>query len=153
MRLISSRATVHYKRVLPIFWFAILALAVVGVALSAPAPRAPAVLSVGSLAAILAAIGYLIFRRLVFDLVDEVWDDGAALVVRNGGREDKIALTDIADIHYTVAINPPRVTLSLKRPGSFGTTVAFCAPLRFIPFMTSPAIDALIARVGAANRR
>ena len=43
-------------------------------------------------------LGYFMFRRLVFDLVDEVWDDGNALVVRNGSQEERIALTDIKNV-------------------------------------------------------
>ena len=31
--------------------------------------------------------GYFMMKKLVFDLVDEVWDDGDALIVMNGDRK------------------------------------------------------------------
>ena len=59
--------------------------------------------------------GYFIMKKLVFDLVDEVWDDGDALVVKNRGQEERIALADIKNVSYSPFVNPPRVTLSLRR--------------------------------------
>ena len=100
----------------------------------------------------MAAFGYVLMRKLVFDLVDEVLDDGSALVVKNGNREDRIALSDIANVNYSVFANPPRVTLLLRKPSLFGTQVTFCAPVRFVPFATSPVIDELIARIDASRR-
>ncbi len=92
-------------------------------------------------------------RALIFDLVDEVWDAGDALVVRNRGAEDRIALSDIKNVSYSPMMSPPRVTLSLRRQSVFGSVVTFCAPLRFIPLTTSPIIDKLIERIDAARRR
>ena len=53
------------------------------------------------------------------DLVDEVWDDGNALLVKNRGQEQRIALADIKNVNYSPFVNPPRVTLSLRRPTAF----------------------------------
>jgi len=41
----------------------------------------------------------------------------------------------------------------LRRPSIFGSQVAFCAPIRFVPFSTSPIVDELIQRIDAARRR
>jgi len=49
-------------------------------------------------------------------------------------------------------MSPPRVTLSLRKASLFGKQVSFCAPIRFMPFASSPIIDDLIARVDAARR-
>ena len=95
-------------------------------------------------------------KKLVFDLVDEVWDDGDALVVKNRGQEQRIAFSDIKNVNYSPFVNPPRVTLSLRRPTIFGEQITFCAPVRLVPFSTSPVINDLIERVDrarAASRR
>ena len=97
-------------------------------------------------------VGYLFMRKLVFDLVDEVLDAGDALVVKNGGREDRIALSSVMNVSYTPFLNPPRVTLLLRAPSLFGNKVSFCAPLRFIPFASSPIVDELIQRIDARRR-
>jgi hypothetical protein len=95
--------------------------------------------------------GYFLMKKLVFDLVDEVWDDGDALVVKNGGQDERIALADIKNVNYSPIVNPPRVTLSLRRQTAFGDQITFCAPVRFIPLTSSPVITALIDRVDQAR--
>ena len=80
--------------------------------------------------------GFFMMKKLIFDLVDEVDDDGNGLIVRNGGRSDRIALSDVMNVNYSAYMNPPRVTLTLRKPSVFGDQVTFCAPLRFIPFAT-----------------
>ena len=65
--------------------------------------------------------------------VDEVCDDGDALVVKNRGQEQRIALADIKNVNYSPFVSPPRVTLSLRRPTVFGDQISFCAPVRLLP--------------------
>jgi hypothetical protein len=88
-----------------------------------------------------------VYWFLVLKLADEVLDAGNALVVRKGGQEERIALSDIKDIKYSPYYNPPRVRLSLRRHTVFGDRVAFCAPVSGVPFWESPIIHDLIARV------
>jgi len=153
MRRLSSRTTFYYKRIFPIVWFGILGIfVVVGAsgALSGKGGFPPMFLI---MPIVMAVVGYFFMKKLVFDLVDEVLDDGNALVVRNGDQEAHIALSEIMNVSYSPLMNPPRVTLSLRQPGIFGDRVTFCAPVRFVPFSTSPVIDELIARIDAARRR
>jgi hypothetical protein len=150
---ISSSLTFFYKWVFPIGWFGgvlfFMAAVAIGGLRSGQYPPAPLlVLPAGML-----ALGYGIMRMLVFDLVDEVRDAGDALIVRNRGREGRIALSDIINVNYSVWVNPPRVTLTLRNPRMFGSRVTFCAPVRFVPFATSPVIDDLIQRNDEARRR
>lgn len=154
MTRLSSKTTFFYKRVFPVIWFGLLfifmATSLVGLANSTGVELVPFVV----IPLFMMVFGYFIMRRFVFDLVDEVEDLGDVLLVRNGRQEDRIALSDIMNVNYTPLASPPRVSLSLRRPSSvFGTQVSFCAPLRFVPFSSSPLIDALIARVDAARRR
>ena len=153
MRRISSRTTFVYKRFFPLLFFGIVSLfiafVIVGGLRSGQNPPLP-VLIVPVLAA---AFIYFVMKRLIFDLVDEVLDAGDALIVRNRGQEDRIALSDITNVNYTPLVSPPRVTLSLRRASVFGAEVTFCAPTRFVPFSSSPVINELIQRIDAARQR
>ena len=97
--------------------------------------------------------GFLIMKKLVFDLADEVIDVGDALLIRNGSKQEQVPLSDIINVSSSPFANPPPVTLSLRNPGAFGSKVSFCAPIRFMPFAASPIIDDLIERIDAARRR
>jgi hypothetical protein len=102
--------------------------------------------------AIMTIFMFFLMKKLIFDLVDEVWDAGDALIIRNKNQEDRILLSEIMNVSYTPLMNPPRVTLSLRTPSLFGDKVSFCAPVKFNPFSSSPLIDALIRRVDEARR-
>jgi hypothetical protein len=153
MKQISSRLTFFYKRVFPIFWFGFLTLFMIAPAVIAwntgQAPQ-PMFLIVPIF---MMVFGYFMMKKLVFNLVDEVFDAGDALLVKNGSLEEQILLADISNISYAQMMNPPQVTLSLRKPTSFGEKVTFCAPTRLVPFATSPVIDDLMRRVDAARRR
>jgi hypothetical protein len=73
--------------------------------------------------------------------------------VKNRDQEQRIALVDIKNVSYSPFMNPPRVTLSLRRPTVFGDQITFSAPLRFVPFARSPAIDDLINRIDVARQQ
>jgi hypothetical protein len=146
MRRISSDWTFFYKRLFPLLWFGFL---VVFVGIGVVNGQGPLVVIV-PIAMI--GFGYFIMQKLVFDLVDEVCDDGDALVVKNRGQEQRIALADIKNVNYSPFISPPRVTLSLRRPTVFGDQITFCAPVRLLPFSPSPVIADLIERVDHTRR-
>jgi hypothetical protein len=152
MRRISSRLTFLYKRVFPVVWFG--STLFLGISLFVvPRSSQTATLPFVIVPIVMMVFGYFIMTKLVFGLVDEVWDDGDVLVVKNRDQTERIALTDIKNVNYAALINPPRVTLSLRRQSVFGDKVTFCAPLRFVPFSTSPIIDDLIERVDSARQR
>ena len=151
MRRVSSRLMPLYKWAFPVMWFVILA-AFAMVALTVPVFRPISTRSLFLATAIfMAVLGYLIFRKLMFDLVDEVIDEGDSLVVKNRGNSDRIALSDIRNVSYSALINPARVTLSLRKPSVFGDEVTFCAPFCLIPFASHPTINQLIERIDAAR--
>jgi hypothetical protein len=153
MRLVSSKMTFFNKRVFPVLWFGFLIL-FIGLSLFSGAGRnAASPLPFLIVPAIMIIFGYFIMKKLVFDLVDEVWDDGDSLLVKNRGQEQRVALSDIKNVSYSPFMNPPRVTLSLRRPTIFGEQITFGAPLRFVPFSTSPVIADLIERVDLARRK
>ena len=153
MRRISSRTTFWYKRVFPIVWFGVLALFVTVGVFSSAFGNGTQLVPFIVMPAVMAVIGYVIMKKVVFDLVDEVWDDGAMLVVRDKGREERIALSNIMNVSYSPLMNPPRVTLMLRQPSNFGSEITFSAPIRFAPFAKSPVIEDLIRRVDATRRK
>jgi hypothetical protein len=152
MRRLSSDLTFCYKWIFPVMWFCILAAFAV-IALTVPTPPDNFARGMFFLVPIFMAVfGYFVFRKLVFDLVDEVLDEGDSLVVKNRGKSDRIALSDIRNVSYSTMINPPRVKLSLRKPSIFGDEVTFCAPFRIVPFTSHPTINAFIERVDAARQ-
>jgi len=152
MKLISSRSTFIQKRVFPTVWFGGLGVVASLALLSILRCRGPASLPFLLLPAGMAAIGYLFMKALVFDLMDQVWDAGDSLVVRNKDAEEHILLTDIMNVSYTVWMNPNRVTLTLRRPCRWGKDVSFMPPVSFVPFRKSPLVLDLIERIDAKRR-
>ena len=91
-------------------------------------------------------------KKLVFDLADEVLDDGDSLVVRFGSDQERIQLCEIMNVSYSYMSNPARVTLTLRTPGRFGKEISFSPPQRFVPFAKSAIVADLIDRIDAARR-
>jgi hypothetical protein len=145
MRPVSSKMTFFYKRVFPVIWFGVVLL-LIAIGLLSNVPFLIAAL-------LMAVFGYWIMKKMMlFTLADAVLDAGDALVVRSGGQEERIALSDIKNVNYTPYMNPPLVTLSVRRHTVFGDTVAFCAPASIVPLYSSPVIHDLIDRVDAARQ-
>jgi hypothetical protein len=150
----SAKTTFFYKRIFPIFWFGLVAVlffaGLLKVIASDPISNVPFLI----VPALMAIIGYVYMKKLAFNLVDDVFDVGDALLVRSGGREERIALADIKNVNYFPYGSPPQVTLSLRRPSIFGDTIVFCGPLRVMPLSSSPIADSkLIDRIDAARGR
>jgi hypothetical protein len=146
MRRISSGWTFFYKRVFPIIWFGFLVV-LVGIGIVNGQGLAMVTVPIAMI-----GFGFFIMQKLVFDLADEVLDDGDVLLVKNRGQEQRIALADIKNVNYSRFVNPPRVTLSLRRPTVFGEQITFCAPVRLVPFSQSPVIADLIERIDRARQ-
>ena len=98
----------------------------------------------------MAVLGYAIMKRVLFDLVDEVWDCGDSLLVKNKGVEYRFALSDFVDVGYTGFMNPPRITLSLRESSDFGPKVVFMTPIRLFPYSMPPVARDLRARIDQA---
>jgi hypothetical protein len=151
MKRISSRSTVFYKRIFPLLWFGFIAVFVITALWASRRTHGVAVPFL-VMPVLMAVIGYVLFRRLIFDLVDEVWDDGDALIVRNAGTEERVALKNIINVGFSTMINPERVTLTLREPSHFGKEITFSPPRRFLAFFSrSPIINELLERVDQAR--
>jgi len=108
---ISSRVTFLYKRVFPI-----VSLGFFVVFLTLPVAVGDASPEFIIVPLAILVVGSIIIKKFAFDLVDEVWDAGDALIVRNRNQEDRIPLSSIVNVSYSPWINPPRVTLTLRAP-------------------------------------
>src|SRR6516164_3735521 len=105
MTRISSRQTVFSKRILP--WLLLVFLAIpIGIGLTLGQGRAPFQLFLMPL--VMVPVFVVLFRKLLWDLMDEVYDGGDYLLVKNGGKEDRIALSNIMNVSATIMVNPPR---------------------------------------------
>jgi hypothetical protein len=156
-RRLSSSVTWMTKYAFPIVWFGSLAVfeaaaLIGGVTERHPLPGARGLMPV-ILPVFMGAIGYFVFRTLLADLVDEVIDEGQTLLVRNRGREDRIALADVVNVNHSQLSNPERITLQLRYESAFGHKITFTPRTRIWRFSTNPIAADLIERVDAARRR
>jgi len=151
---ISSRNTFFMKRIFPAIWFGFIAVFFVTLVLDAGQGRSvPAAAYVAPL--LLVGVGFFVMRRFVFDLADEVFDEGDALLVRFGQEQERIPLAQIINVSYAGMTNPARITLTLRTPGRFGKEVSFSPQQSFLSplFRTNPMVTELIERVDTARQR
>ena len=150
MKQLSSRRAWFYKRVFPVLWFGVLGVVGTGMLVSGAATRQPGML-IGP--CVMAVIGFVLMKQLIWDLVDEVFDAGDYLVVRNGGQEEHVALSNIMNVSATTMMNPPRITLRLVTPGKFGPEISFSpvVSLGFSLRRRSAVADDLIERAYRAR--
>lgn len=152
MQRISSRQTFFLKRLLPVFWFAVVVsfLLVATASLRSSRP-VPALVWIVPL--LMLAVGYLVMRHLVLDLMDEVWDAGDQLIVKNRGEEARIALTAIVNVDFQWLTNPNRITLTLRQPCRFGKQISFCPKGIYVfPFAKNPLAGDLVSRIDATRQ-
>ena len=147
---ISSRTTYFNKQVFPIVWFGSL-MVFTAIALTA---RGSVPLLVVLIPVLMLVLGYFLFKKLIFDLMDEAWDDGNELILVNDGHVERIALSNIMNISYSGLTNPKRVTLSLRSPCRWGATITFTPPVKYSlsSLISHPLVEDLIRRVDEARR-
>lgn len=152
MTKISSKYLFFFKRGFPLFWFGFLAI-FVGLGLMERAYEKDVMFLV--VPCVMAVFGYFLMKKLVWDLVDEVYDCGDSLLIKNHGEQDRVLLSNIMNVSASTNMNPPRVTLRLVNPGRFGPEISFSpvAPFAFNPFAKNPVAEDLIVRVDRARSK
>jgi hypothetical protein len=143
MQRISSRLTVVYKRVFPAIWLAMIVVNVAFVAIAWPADSTHRMMAIAT-PILMAVFGYLIFRWLIFDLVDLVQIDDNTLVI----GDERIPISDLEHVHATQFFNPERITLTVKG----GRKIAFVPPARFHLFTRHPIAQELMMRMLGSRR-
>ena len=146
MTRISSRFTFWNKRAFPLLWFGFVAGFIAITLFNGIAAKDPLFLVVPC---VMGVVGYVVMKKLVWDLVDEVYDGGDYLLVRNRGRERRVPLSNIMNVSATTHMSPGRIVLRLREPGQFGPEIAFLPRYNFTlnPFAKHPVAEDLIARV------
>jgi hypothetical protein len=153
---ISSGFTFFNKKIFPLLWFGFLGVFIItGFTESLKDRRGvdADMLPFLIIPVAMVVFGFFMMRVLVWDLVDEVYDCGDSLIVRNNGQEESVALSNVMNVSASVMTNPPRITLRLVQPGAFGQKIAF-SPARGMfsnPFRQDPIAEDLIVRVDKAR--
>lgn len=147
---LTSKVTFFYKRVFPLIWFGFLGFFIFVGLFSTATQKGPGVMflvvPIG-----MAIFGYFIMKKLVWDLLDEVYDEGNSLLFRNGNQEVRVNLKDIKNVSYSTMTNPPRVTVSVRYKTVLGDELTFSPPASWVPFKKNEDIERLIDRIDEAR--
>lgn len=145
MNVISSKNT-WSKKIFPIIWFGFLGVFILIGILSGTLMAV-----VGPL--IMIIFGYFLMKKLVWDLVDQVIDNGDHLLVKNKDEEEIIYLNNIMNISSSTNQSPPRATLRLRSPCKFGEEISFSPKTEFgfNPFSKNKIVEDLIVRIDKAK--
>jgi hypothetical protein len=101
-------------------------------------------------------LGYFTHKKLIWDLVENVYDCDDHLIIKNRGTTEKILLTNIKNISASTGTNPPQVTLKFVKKNSLGNEITFSPkrPMLIInPFAKNEIVEDLIDRVDRARRK
>src|SRR5689334_1787080 len=119
---ISSKATFFYKRILPLIWFggliAMIITTIIDQTIKGHNQMSDAMLVI--MPCFMFIVGFIVMNRLVFPLADEVYDCGDTLLVKRGGREDSIRLSDVLNLSYMPLYRPPLIIMLLRWESAFG---------------------------------
>ena len=150
MKRLSSKTTFIYKKLFPLFWFGFLTVFLCIGLLANIKERVSEVMFIVIPIGMM-VFGYFLMKKLLWDLIDEVYDEGTALLFKNKGREFRVDLKDIKNVSYTTMVNPPRVTLSIRYQTELGDELSFSPPSSWVPFKKNKDILLLIDRIDKAR--
>lgn len=91
----------------------------------------------------------LIFKRMLWDLADEVLDCGDSLIFRESGTKTKVMLSDITHVEYHYGYSPERVTVFVNASSGNKYEFVFCpkGEWRFSRRDKNPLVLDLIVRI------
>jgi hypothetical protein len=152
METISSRQTFFLKWIFPLLWIGILSAVVVPALLKNNISQGWFVIIV---MLFMLAGGVAVFRFFVWSLADEVELGADSLLIRRGGVEDRVRLSDIMNVDISRFSNPQRITLWLRMPGKFGNEIAFVPKMsgfQLNPFSRNKIMERLVENIDRARR-
>jgi hypothetical protein len=154
METISSGQTFFLKRIFPVIWLVmVVGIGSVMTFVGAANRQFDPVMLIGPV--FMLVIFTILYRKLIRDLADEVRDGGSFLVVRRGGVEDRVQLSNVMNVSMSQYTNPPRLSLRLRTPGKFGDEVVFVPKMprfQFNRFARNALAEDLIKRVDRARQ-
>ncbi len=127
-------------------WLALVGLVAVGGIASGEAWKQPQIIAIP---AIMVAIGYFLFRKLIWNIADEVLDGDTFLLVRKGGVEERVRLDNVMNVSVSQFTNPRRLSLRLRKPGKLGDEIVFMprSTFQLNPFARNPVAEKLMSRI------
>ncbi|TCI05285.1 hypothetical protein EZV61_04825 [Corallincola luteus] len=143
-----SGSTFYFKKLFPSIWFGFLAFFLV-TSFTAGAQQESKIFLIMPI--FMAVFGFFLFKKLIWDLADEVFDEGDSLLFRKGKKEQRVQLKDIINISYAQMSSPEKVVLLVRSDGPIGKELAFNPPRKFNPFSKNPLVAKLIERVDRAR--
>lgn len=146
MKKISSDKTFLHKNVYPLFMLAVAAIMLLIFIGTMVRDREINFLLLGFVGLAIVYV-YSEYRKRAVDLVDEVWDEGDALLVKNGDREERVAISNISKLRYGGLGNAHFVSLTLREPCAFGQTIRFVPLRKAYRLFKNPLIADLAMRV------
>jgi hypothetical protein len=138
--------TTFYKKIFPVIMFGFVLVILLMGAVSGVSGPEYYLVPIGMCVFI-----YFLLRRMIWDLVDEVYDAGDYLVFKNDGREQRVQLEEITEIDYQNITSPERVTVHCRNEGTLGNKLVFCLPPRLFKLRKSSVVTELIERVERAR--
>ena len=151
MRRISSKTTFFYKRIFPVLWFG--AIGCLGLNLTFP-PSRPGTASI-ALLILIPVLSYIVIKIFIFDLIDEVYDEGSSILFKNSGKEVRVSIKDIENVSYFSVINlfmgPLVVTASIGHKTELGNKLRFIVQKSSASLTKNRDIEELINRIDTAR--
>ena len=139
-----SGSTFFFKKLFPCVWFGFITIFFVTSLKSGAADSSSMFLVTPPF---LVIFGIVLFKNVVWDLSDEVFDGGDFLLFKKGGKQQRVYLKDIVNINYTQMSSPERIQVSVRVSGAIGRELVFNPPLRLFRFTRNKIVTELIQRV------
>ncbi|WP_444942273.1 hypothetical protein ACJJI3_09565 [Microbulbifer sp. ZKSA004] len=143
-----SGSTFYFKKLFPSVWFGFLVFFIITAALLGAMAKSFMFVVVP---AFMMVFGFLFFKKSLWDLADEVYDEGDSLMFRKGDKEQRVYLKYIINISHTQMQAPEKAVLHLRKEGAIGKELAFNPPMRFNMFTKNPMVNDIIKRVDRAK--
>ena len=142
-----STSPFFFKTLFPAFWFGFLTIFfVIGISFGAYEQSIMFLI----IPIIMAVFGFFLFKNLVWDLADEVLDNGNALLITRNKQNIRVELKDIININHQKS-SPERVVLTIRDKEVLGGEIAFIPPFRFNVLSKNKYVEDLIERVDSAR--
>lgn len=150
MTRISSPLTIITKRVIPLMILTLIAITLfeLGKEFTNKNTVSPdAILQVVAFC----LFGVLFLYTSVFPFVDEVWENGDELIVKNKGTEEHIKFSEIININCSDGICGARVTVRLRRSSTSEQEVSFYSKRKLLEFRGNSVVNNLIDKIDASR--
>jgi hypothetical protein len=130
-RRLSSRTTQFHKLVFPLGWIGVFAV-VTALTFVAPVDASKDPRPVRWFFAAVTVVGGWLILSLALPL-KHVETGDSSFFVSERTREIEVPFSEVVKVTRSRFVNPPRVTLHLRRSGAFGDRIVFLPPIRLFP--------------------